>query len=65
MRMYAEALSPQKGVRFIAVKDGVESAQGENERFISDEEGALVVRQIYQFCLARNGPPKIARMLAE
>jgi site-specific DNA recombinase len=111
--LYTEMLFPQKGVRFIAVNDGVDSAQGENdftalrnlfnewmvkdtskkiravkkakgmsgkpitsrppygylmgenEHFIIDEETAPVVRQIYQLCLAGNGPTKIARMLSE
>ena len=111
--MYTEMLFPQKGVRFIAVNDGVDSAAGENdftplrnlfnewmvrdtskkikavkkakgmsgkpvtsqpvygylmgedERFIVDEEAAPVVQQIYQLCLAGNGPTKIARMLTE
>ena len=111
--MYTEMLFPQKGVRFIAVNDGVDSAQGENdftplrnlfnewmvrdtskkikavkkakgmsgkpvtskpvygylmdenEHFIIDEEAAPVVKQIYQLCLAGNGPTKIARMLTE
>ena len=36
----------------------------EDENFISDEEAAPVVKQIY-FCLAGNGPTKIARMLTE
>ena len=104
---------PQKGVRFIAINDGVDSAQGDNdfaplrnifnewlvrdtskkikavkrskgmngkpitskpvygylmdedENFIIDEEAAPVVKQIYNFCLAGNGPTKIARMLTE
>lgn len=111
--LYTEMLFPQKGVRFIAVNDGVDSAQGDNdftalrnlfnewmvkdtskkiravkkakgmsgkpltsrppygylmgedEHFIIDEETAPVVRQIYQLCLAGNGPTKIARMLSE
>ena len=111
--MYTEMLFPQKGVRFIAINDGVDSAMGdndftplrnlfnewmvrdtskkikavkkakglsgkpvtskpvygylmdENENFIIDEEAAPVVRQIYQLCLAGNGPTKIARMLTE
>ena len=111
--MYTEMIFPQKGVRFIAINDGVDSAQGENdfaplrnifnewlvrdtskkikavkrskgmsgkpitskpvygylmdedENFISDEEAAPVVRQIYSLCLAGNGPTKIARMLTE
>ena len=111
--LYTEMLFPQKGVRFIAINDGVDSAQGENdftalrnlfnewmvkdtskkiravkkakgmsgkpitsrppygylmgedEHFIVDEETAPVVRQIYQLCLAGNGPTKIARMLSE
>ena len=111
--MYTEMIFPQKGVRFIAINDGVDSAQGENdfaplrnifnewlvrdtskkikavkrskgmsgkpitskpvygylmdedENFIIDEETAPVVRQIYQLCLAGNGPTKIARMLTE
>jgi site-specific DNA recombinase len=29
--LYTEMLFPQKGVRFIAVNDGVDSAQGEND----------------------------------
>ena len=110
--MYTEMLFPQKGVRFIAINDGVDSAQGENdftplrnlfnewmvrdtskkikavkkakglsgkpvtskpvygylmdgdENFIIDEEAAPVVKQIYQLCLAGNGPTKIARMLS-
>ena len=111
--MYTEMIFPQKGVRFIAINDGVDSAQGENdfaplrnifnewlvrdtskkikavkrskgmsgkpitskpvygylmdedENFIIDEEAAPVVKQIYNFCLAGNGPTKIARMLTE
>ena len=111
--MYTEMIFPQKGVRFIAINDGVDSAQGDNdfaplrnifnewlvrdtskkiravkrskgmsgkpitskpvygylmdedENFIIDEEAAPVVRQIYNLCLAGNGPTKIARMLTE
>ena len=111
--MYTEMIFPQKNVRFIAINDGVDSAQGENdfaplrnifnewlvrdtskkikavkrskgmsgkpitskpvygylmdedENFIIDEEAAPVVKQIYQLCLAGNGPTKIARMLTE
>ena len=111
--MYTEMLFPQKGVRFIAINDGVDSAQGDNdfaplrnifnewlvrdtskkikavkrskgmsgkpitskpvygylmdedENFIIDEEAAPVVKQIYNLCLAGNGPTKIARMLTE
>ena len=37
----------------------------EDENYIVDEETAPVVRQIYQLCLAGNGPTKIARMLSE
>ena len=113
---YTEMLFPQKGVRFIAVNDNVDSAnerhgqrfypsaksvqrmageryeqenQGseneskgmsgkpvtskpvygylmdEDENYIVDEETAPVVQQIYQLCLAGNGPTKIARMLTE
>ena len=112
---YTEMLFPQKGVRFIAVNDNVDSANGgmdndftplrnlfnewlvrdtskkikavkrskgmsgkpvtskpvygyvmdEDENFIIDEEAAPVVQQIYQLCLAGNGPTKIARMLTE
>ena len=29
--MYTEMLFPQKGVRFIAINDGVDSAQGDND----------------------------------
>ena len=107
-------LFPQKGVRFIAVNDNVDSANGgmdndftplrnlfnewlvrdtskkikavksqrherqacyqqagygylmdKDENYIVDEETAPVVRQIYQLCLAGNGPTKIARMLTE
>ena len=29
--MYTEMIFPQKGVRFIAINDGVDSAQGEND----------------------------------
>ena len=36
-----------------------------DENYIVDEEAAPVVRQIYQLCLAGNGPTKIARMLTE
>ena len=110
---YTEMLFPQKGVRFIAVNDNVDSASegmdndftplrnlfnewlvrdtskkikavkkskgmsgkpvtskpvygyvmDEDENFIIDEEAAPVVQQIYQLCLAGNGPTKIARML--
>ena len=112
---YTEMLFPQKGVRFIAVNDNVDSANGgmdndftplrnlfnewlvrdtskkikavkkakgmsgkpvtskpvygylmdKDENYIVDEEVAPVVRQIYQLCLAGNGPTKIARMLTE
>ena len=37
----------------------------EDENFIIDGEAAPVVRQIYDLCLAGNGPTKIARMLTE
>ena len=111
--MYTEMIFPQKGVRFIAINDGVDSAQGDNdfaplrnifnewlvrdtskkikavkrskgmngkpitskpvygylmdedENFIIDEEAAPIVKQIYNLCLAGNGPTKIARMLTE
>ena len=111
--MFTEITFPKKGVRFIAINDGVDSAQGENdltplknlfnewmvrdtskkikavkrtkgmsgkptttqpvygylmgedERFIVDEEAAPVVKQIYDLCLAGNGPAKIARVLTE
>ena len=112
---YTEMLFPQKGVRFIAVNDNVDSASegmdndftplrnlfnewlvrdtskkikavkrakgmsgkpvtskpvygylmDEDENYIVDEETAPVVKQIYQLCLAGNGPTKIARMLTE
>ena len=112
---YTEMLFPRKGVRFIAVNDNVDSANGgmdndftplrnlfnewlvrdtskkikavkrakgmsgkpvtskpvygylmdEDENYIVDEETAPVVQQIYQLCLAGNGPTKIARMLTE
>ena len=108
---YTEMLFPQKGVRFIAVNDNVDSANGgmdndftplrnlfnewlvrdtskkikavkrakgmsgkpvtskpvygylmdEDENYLVDEETAPVVQQIYQLCLAGNGPTKIAR----
>ena len=32
----------------------------EDENFIIDEEAAPVVKQIYNLCLAGNGPTKIA-----
>ena len=112
---YTEMLFPQKGVRFIAVNDNVDSANGgmdndftplrnlfnewlvrdtskkikavkrakgmsgkpvtskpvygylmdEDENYLVDEETAPVVQQIYQLCLAGNGPTQIARMLTE
>ena len=112
---YTEMLFPQKGVRFIAVNDNVDSASegmdndftplrnlfnewlvrdtskkikavkkskgmsgkpvtskpvygyvmDEDENFIIDEEAAPVVQQIYQLCLAGNGPTKIARLLTK
>ena len=112
---YTEMLFPQKGVRFIAVNDNVDSANGsmdndftplrnlfnewlvrdtskkikavkrakgmsgkpvtskpvygylmdEDENYIVERETAPVVQQIYQLCLAGNGPTKIARMLTE
>ena len=37
----------------------------EDENFIIDEEASPVVKQIYNLCLAGNGPTKIARMLTE
>ena len=111
---YTEMLFPQKGVRFIAVNDNVDSASegmdndftplrnlfnewlvrdtskkikavkkskgmsgkpvtskpvygyvmDEDENFIIDEEAAPVVQQIYQLCLAGNGPTKIARNIS-
>ena len=111
--MFTEITFPKKGVRFIAINDGVDSAHGDNdltplknlfnewmvrdtskkikavkrakgmsgkptttqpvygylmgedERFIVDEEAAPVVKQIYDLCLAGNGPSKIARVLTE
>jgi len=111
--MYTEIVFPRKGVRYIAINDGVDSAQGDNElsalknlfnewmvkdtskkikavfkskgmsgkpltsqppygylkgedgTFVIDEETAPVVRQIFNLCLAGNGPTKIARVLAE
>ena len=111
--LFTEITFPKKGVRFIAINDGVDSAQGDNdfaplrnifnewlvrdtskkikavkrskgmsgkpitskpvygylmdedENFIIDEEAAPVVKQIYNLCLAGNGPTKIARMLTE
>ncbi len=111
--MYTEMVFPRKGVRYIAINDGVDSAQGDNElsglrnyfnewmvrdtskkiravfrakgmsgkpitsqppygylkgedgTFIIDGETAPVVRQIFNLCLAGNGPTKIARVLTE
>ena len=111
--MFTEITFPKKGVRYIAINDGVDSAHGDNdltplknlfnewmvrdtskkikavkrakgmsgkptttqpvygylmgedERFIVDEEAAPVVKQIYDLCLAGNGPSKIARVLTE
>ena len=37
----------------------------DKHHLVIDEETAPVVRQIYQLCLAGNGPTKIARMLTE
>ena len=37
----------------------------EDENYLVDEETSPVVQQIYQLCLAGNGPTKIARMLTE
>ncbi len=37
----------------------------EDENYLVDEETAPVVQQIYNLCLAGNGPTKIARMLSE
>src|SRR5574344_606902 len=112
---YTGMLFRQKGVRFIAVNDNVDSASDgmdndftplrnlfnewlvrdtskkikavkkskgmsgkpvtskpvygyvmdEDENFIIDEEAAPVVQQIYQLCLAGNGPTKIARRRTE
>ena len=109
--MYTEMIFPRKGVRYIAINDGVDSAQGDSElsalknlfnewmvrdtskkikavfkskgmsgkpltsqppygylkgedgNFVIDEETAPVVRQIFNLCLAGNGPTKIAREL--
>ena len=111
--LYTEMIFPKKGVRYIAINDGVDSVQGDSElsalknlfnewmvrdtskkikavfkskgmngkpltshppygyikgedgTFAIDEETAPVVKQIYAFCLAGNGPGKIARMLTE
>ena len=113
--LYIEERFPQFGVRYIAINDNVDSANGgmdndftplrnlfnewlvrdtskkikavkrakgmsgkpvtskpvygylmdEDENYIVDEETAPVVQQIYQLCLAGNGPTKIARMLTE
>lgn len=38
---------------------------GKDKKFIIDEEAAPVVQQIYDLCLAGNGPTKIARILTE
>lgn len=109
--MYTEMVFPRKGVRYIAINDGVDSAEGESElsalknlfnewmvrdtskkikavfkskgmsgkpltslppygyikgadgMFAIDEETAPTVKQIYDLCLAGNGPGKIARIL--
>ena len=111
--LYTEMIFPKKGVRYIAINDGVDSAQGDSElsvlknvfnewmvkdtskkikavvrakgmsgkpitsqpvygylkgedgMFVIDEETAPVVKQIFDLCLAGNGPTKIARMLSE
>ena len=111
--MYTEMIFPRKGVRYIAINDGVDSIQGDNDltplknlfnewmvrdtskkikavfrskgmsgkpitsnpvygylkgedgTFIVDEEASPVVREIYNLCLAGNGPTKIARILTK
>ena len=47
------------------VESGYGYLMDKDENYIVDEEAAPVVRQIYQLCLAGNGPTKIARMLTE
>ena len=53
--MYTEMLFPQKGVRFIAINDGVDSAQGDNDfaplRNIRSEE-----RRVGKECRSRWSP---------
>ena len=110
--MYTEMIFPQKGVRFIAINDGVDSAMGDNDftpfrnlfndfyakdtskkvraikkaqgmagehltkppygykvdpndrkKWIVDEEAAVVVKRIFDLCVAGNGPMRIAKTL--
>ena len=49
--MYTEMIFPQKGVRFIAINDGVDSAQGEND--------FAPLRNIFNEWLARDTSKKI------
>ena len=49
--MYTEMIFPQKGVRFIAINDGVDSAQGEND--------FAPLRNIFNECLVRDTSKKI------
>ena len=47
------------------ILDALAALTAEDENFIIDDEAAPVVKQIYNLCLAGNGPTKIARMLTE
>ena len=49
--MYTEMIFPQKGVRFIAINDGVDSAQGEND--------FALLRNIFNEWLVRDTSKKI------
>ena len=51
--------SPLPASRYMA------TLMDEDENYLVDGETAPVVQQIYQLCLAGNGPTKIARMLTE
>ena len=55
----------QRKGQFIGGKPVYGYLMDEDENYIVDEETAPVVQQIYQLCLAGNGPTKIARMLTE
>ena len=58
--LYTEMVFPRKGVRYIAINDGVDSAQGDTFRKIArtlNEEGVPSPRGFYYMAEGRFGLP--------
>ena len=60
---YTEILFPSKDIRFIAVPDNVDNAQGENDTLKINEDEAVIVRLIYTMFLEGSTPHGIAKHL--